>query len=873
MLLIAFFAMVMHSRSFGQNKPSINLDTYKSWSTVTRGGISNNGKYAFFLITNKPIGNNTFVIKTVDKKWEIKLLNVVNPIFTKDSKYLIGQLPNDTLFKLDLITKHIDKISNVKSYDLVLKGKSEEIVYSKGITKDLILSTQKGKESVLISDVENYTISPDRTFAIVEQSVPSGTKYISKLSRIEFESGNIKIIYSGSKPSKIEFDHSGNQIAFMAKMSNHYSLWYFKRNLLSSKIIANESNNGIPPKLELSDYNYNFSKDGESIFFYLKNSEIRNAQEDSDELVISSYKDNYLQGETKVNYGIKTYLSILNIKSKKVIQLLNEDEEISDDSFKHKTDSLFVIDYHKGNYDELYLPGSKVSHYLVYSRTGKRRVIEENQSTNLQCITISNTGKYIVYYDQQKKNYINYIVSTGDKINLTRNVGDNIYRYDTHDYSQPEVFPVGIVGWLDNDEGILIRNSYDILCIDPLLRRSPIDLTLGIGNRNKIVFNVIKHLINNKLSWNSEVVVSNFNTFTKDFGYSKIRISKAPKLEVLSSRATYVCPLEDAYAPLDSNILIKSKDVDTYLVLRQSSKNAPNFYFTNNLKEFIPLSDNQPQKNYNWLYSELHNYNDNQGRSYQGILYKPENFDSTIKYPLLFMYYDKFSNTLNAFPTVELPGANFSISIAVSNGYLVFLPDIIGDFGKPGEGALRSVVSAIDHLGKYSWADTSKIGVAGHSYGGFETNYIITHLNSVKAAISGAGFSDLISTVYDLWGKNGPSSKQDYFLNRTPKMKASLADSPDIYIENSPLLLGKKITTPLLLMHNQQDGAVPYNQSRQLFMLLRSLQKPVWWLNYRNENHAIGNEKSQLDYNIKVFQFLDHYLKGKPEPKWMIDHS
>lgn len=867
---MGFLAMTLYINSSAQQKPTIKIDTYKTWTNVTDGGISNNGDYAYYITSNKPVGSSTFTIKSINGRWTKEFINVTNPIFTNDNKYLLGQLQNDTLFKLNLKTKQVDKLYDVKSYQIIKTQNVEKLMCYKKSSNDLFLSDDKQKRKVLVSNVFNYLISSDLNVLLVQQ-IDTAATY--SLSLLNLTTGKNKVIYKGTKVSKMIFDDQGSQVAFIVNNRNLYEIWYYNNSLSQSKIIADTVKSSFD-KLQIDDSYLQFAKDGESIFFNLKQDRNQPLDDVKSTLMLSNYKDREINVGSQLEKNNRSYFSILNIKSKKIIQLLKDTEQLIDESFKSETDSLFVIESMNASYHDLYVRNLKpANYYLCNTRTGERRIIEKDRSSLLQKISISKNRKYIVYYDQESGNYINYVVNTGKKINISHKIGESLIRNQLKDYIKPERFPVGINSWIENDEGLLINSAYDIWCVDPLGIKDPINLTLGSGNKNKIIYSILKQPDSPYLKWNTEAIVSTFNTQTKDYGYSGVLISKNPKLVKFSIDRTYVFPLEAQYFALEPNQFIKAKNSNVYLVKRETAKSAPNYYFSRNLKEFIPVSDNQPQKKYNWLFSELHNYKDSSGNNYQGILYKPENFDSTKRYPILFLYYEKFSNILNSFPSVDLPSANFSISTAVSNGYLVFLPDILIQPDRPGQGALQSVLAAVNHLAENKWADTSKMAIAGHSFGGFETNYIVTHCNQFKAAISGSGFSELISTIYDLWGSNSHMTKQGYFQYFSPKMQSSLIDAPSAYIENSPLLFGKNVTTPLLLMHNQEDQQVPVTQSRQFFLMLRSISKPVWWLNYKNEDHGISNENNALDYNTKVFEFLDHFLKGDKEPQWMADHS
>ncbi len=254
------------------------------------------------------------------------------------------------------------------------------------------------------------------------------------------------------------------------------------------------------------------------------------------------------------------------------------------------------------------------------------------------------------------------------------------------------------------------------------------------------------------------------------------------------------------------------------------------------------------------------------GRPNQGILYKPENFDPRKKYPIIFYYYEKLSDELHLFSNPASTEGPINIPWFVSRGYLVFTPDISYSLGEPGASALNSVVSAAKYLEKFPWLDASKMGLQGHSWGGYETNYIISHTNMFAAAASAAGPSDFVSGYGSLLG-SGESAQFFYEIHQM-RIGATLGDRPDLYISNSPVFNVNSVTAPLLIMHNKRDVPVPWSQGVEFFTGLRRLNKEVWMLQYDDQGHILYG-KAAMDYTIRLTQFFDHYLKGFPAPMWM----
>ncbi|QHS58335.1 alpha/beta hydrolase family protein [Chitinophaga agri] len=421
---------------------------------------------------------------------------------------------------------------------------------------------------------------------------------------------------------------------------------------------------------------------------------------------------------------------------------------------------------------------------------------------------------------------------------------------------------------MKDDTFVLINSTYDLWKADPNAKVSPIVLTDGEKN-NTLFYAVEKDPSGSLVDKQSEILLTAFNLDNKNFGFCKFNPYTGRSV-LLSLEARYSGHLQDLYTHFGEEDLIRSSNGKAFLVRREKADSEPNYYFSQDLRYFSALSDIQPHKQFNWLKAELCTYKDQAGNNLQGVLYKPENFDSAKSYPVIFNIYETKSNLLNNFDKPVLAVADFSIPILVSNGYVVFLPDIAGRSKYSGDGALNSVNAAIDFMSNFSWVNTAKLALVGHSFGGFETNYIITHSKRFAAAVSGAGISDMIRLASGIWGDG--DSQQSFAQTTYLMMESTLADDPDTYIRNSPILSSKNVTAPLLFMHNDGDGSVNFEQTRSFFIVLRDLNKPCWWINYRGQSHGVSGETNQYDFNKKVWEFLDHYLKDKPMPEWMKEH-
>jgi dipeptidyl aminopeptidase/acylaminoacyl peptidase len=251
----------------------------------------------------------------------------------------------------------------------------------------------------------------------------------------------------------------------------------------------------------------------------------------------------------------------------------------------------------------------------------------------------------------------------------------------------------------------------------------------------------------------------------------------------------------------------------------------------------------------------------------QATLYKPENFDPKKKYPMMVYIYERLTQNVNHFVN-PAPGTSINLSYYVSNGYLVLTPDIVYTTGYPGQSALKCVLPAIQAVVNRGVVDESAIGIQGHSWGGYQIAYMVTQTNRFRAVEAGAPVADMIS-AYDgiRWGTG--ITRQFQYERTQSRIGGSIWQYPTRFIENSPIFWADRVQTPVLILQNDGDDAVPWYQGIEFFLALRRLGKEVYLFNYNGQPHGLRSRPDQKDYTIRMQQYFDHYLKGAPAPDWM----
>lgn len=204
----------------------------------------------------------------------------------------------------------------------------------------------------------------------------------------------------------------------------------------------------------------------------------------------------------------------------------------------------------------------------------------------------------------------------------------------------------------------------------------------------------------------------------------------------------------------------------------------------------------------------------------------------------------------------------------VSNGYLVFYADIHYKIGDPGVSTYDYVVSAAKMMAQQPYVDAKRMGIQGHSWGGYEVNALVTQTGLFAAAASAAGKADLVSSSGI--PKVGGMDWHDMIEVGQCRMGVSIWENTAAYLRNSPVYGADKVTTPLLIMHNKKDPVVDWStDGLQFFTHLRRLNKKVWMLQYDDAGHTLNSDKDMLDYTRRLQQFFDYYLKNAAPPVWM----
>jgi dipeptidyl aminopeptidase/acylaminoacyl peptidase len=862
---ILYFLISLLSIYCFSQRPPIDFNSLNHWPSVEDAKISRDGKYALYFIRSAQLDNKdtrTLVLTATDAHWKCEMHNIASDAqFTGDSKRAIFYGAEDSLEIIDLGSSSTQYIAHVKSFGLPLKGDGKWLAYHlNSVSNELRLSNTSTDQEISFNQVAEYKFNNQGTYLIIQTKRNSDSQMT--ISCLDLNNNRVDKIWVGQQAGNIVFDADGKQLAFRSDSSDgkivKRSLWHYILGAANAHIVSGN----LYPKID-SDYLIEdiagFSQDGSDLYFSVKPKEqVLTPDTGSVKVDVWNYKDTKLQSQ-QLNEPTpqRSYLSVVHIQDQKVMRL-----EYEYDYCHERNGNCALVDQVGGDSD----PGewkwnaaSRHSFVLVSTKDETRRLITQYAAT------LSPEGKYVIYYEPTLRSYFTYQTRSGILRNITGSVLTKWTEYD-NDEPGAALAVIPLAGWTRDDATVLLYDQHDIWQVDPDAKTPPINLTRGIGRMNNIAFRLGVDYHGSPISATQKLLLTALNRKTKDNGFYSLTLGtgKGPKKLTMGAFIYYV-PFSyvlDGGAPA-----LKADGAEAYIVRRMSANESPNYFFTTDFNAFQAISNIHPEGSYNWINSQLVTWKTMNGTFSQGVLYKPENFDPQRKYPMIIYYYERLSDQLHMYIKPNVSDGPINIPWFVSNGYIVFTPDIHYRTGEIGASALNSIVSAAVYLSHMPFIDKKHIGIQGHSFGGYETNYLVTHTRIFAAAMSAAGVSDLISHNGSLWGSG--SGQMSFYETGGGRMSATLWQRPDLYIKNSPIFNVGQVTTPILLMNNKKDGSVPFAQGLEFFTALRRLGKKAWMLQYDIGEHRIDDPKACEDYTIRLTQFFDHFLKGSPAPKWM----
>jgi dipeptidyl aminopeptidase/acylaminoacyl peptidase len=742
---------------------------------------------------------------------------------------------------------------------------------------DLVLRSLADGAERTFTDVAEFHFTEDGKQLIYAVSARDTAKNGVFVARPGSSDAPTALLDGKGKYLKLTLDENQTQLVFLsdrddaASKQPKWKLYRWDRQAPTASELVSAATAGLHDGMAVSDRgNLSFARDGSRVYFGVaKPSEKADdtsaasdsggaaipapavASEDKAVVEVWNYKDEYLQTVQKVRAARdrdRTFEAAYLIPEHKLVQL-------ADDSMESVTTSespqwILGSDDHQyrkeGDYDEHY-----VDTYLVDATTGQRKLLVKK---NHGQTSWSPSGRYLLSFDG--KDWSTISVPDGKTVNLTSGLGVKFFNEDTDTPSTPGAYGNG--GWTKDGKWVLLYDRYDIWKVAPDGSGAK-NITAGYGRSHEIRLRSVRTEADSRERWidpAKPLFLQAENLKTMDTGFFRGSLDGGEPKQLIMAAKSFSAP-------------VKAKDADVYLLTAQTFNEFPDLLTTDNsFKEMRKVSNTNPQKaGLLWGNSELVNYKNADGVALQAALYKPENYDPHKKYPMMVYIYERLTQNVNHFVN-PAPGTNINVSYYVSNGYLVLEPDIVYTTGYPGQSALKCVLPAVQAVVDRGVVDEKAIGIQGHSWGGYQIAYMVTQTNRFRAVEAGAPVADMIS-AYDgiRWGTG--ITRQFQYERTQSRIGGSIWQYPTRFIENSPIFWADRVQTPVLILQNDGDDAVPWYQGVEFFLALRRLGKEVYLCNYNGQPHGLRNRADQKDYTIRMQQYFDHYLKGAIAPDWM----
>lgn len=694
---------------------------------------------------------------------------------------------------------------------------------------------------------------------------------------------------------QLVFSDAGNQIAFLANCDDfksktpRWAVFHWKSDQKMATKVATESSVGLPVGWWISsNTNPTFSENGQRLFFDTapvpeavlkerqgmeksKDGESAKPELEKAKLDVWHWQDPLLQPQQLLQAERerrRNYRAVYNIKSKKLIQLATL--KVPDVRIDPRSPSRLVVGSSNMPYRKMLswdIPGFQDT-YLINLDSGVVETIIEKSKFSA---TLSPDGQFVTWFDAEARKW--YAISTGknrEPVEISKGIP---YPLQNELHDTPSLARAyGAAGWLENDAGLLIYDRYDIWLVDPTGQDAPVCITNNLGREEKIRFRYQR--LDRELraiSPEQSVLLSAFDDETKASGFYQLTLT-APSSGEAKTSGESISPKLKRLMMLDERVsgLSKSKNTNDVIFSRSTFRRCPDLWSsTTAFKKIYRISDINPQQeNYRWGSAELVHWNATDGQPLDGILIKPDGFNPKKKYPMMVYFYERNSDNLHSYYTPAAGRSIINHSFYVSRGYVVFIPDIPYKTGEPGPSAANAILPGVESIVKQGFINPKKIGMQGHSWGGYQTAYLVTQTDMFACAESGAPVSNMTSAYGGIRWSSGMSRMFQYERTQS-RIGADLWSARDKYIANSPVFFADKINTPLLILHNDQDGAVPWYQGIELFVALRRLEQPAWLLNYNGDPHWVMKDANRKDFAIRMQQFFDFYLMDAPEPEWM----
>lgn len=897
--VLVVLAVVSPPEVWAQEKRVLDHDVYGIWKTLGTRAIAPDGRWALYTLEGEE-ADTELVVTHLDEDREIRIPRGVRPTFTQDSRFAVFTLrpsrealeaardrrsggadgmPRDSLGILDLSSGEITRIANIQSWSLPSGAAGWVAFHLHPANERDAENNTPAHGTLVLRDLDRgveerfpqataYRWASSGGFLLVADSTGTDGSEVRLLGVTPGGSEPVQLIAASGRLRGLNLDETGSQVIFLHQppdlMSDAcWNLHHWQAGDAEARIAVHANTPGMPDGWCVREFSQpGMSEDGTRLYFGTAPpptpGDVLSPLEARVDVEIWHWQDPELMSVQNVRVNQerrRTYLATLRLDADRMVQLADLDLPTVQTPSHPGARMTFGRDTRAHGIESSWESPNFADVYLVDLDSGERTLFLERTQGQP---SFSPEGQWITWYEPSLRHWFVRSAAGGEIRNLSEVLPHPIWN-EQHDAPSPPG-SYGTAGWMEGDQAILLNDRFDIWAVDPSGATPPRSVTAEAGRREGVRYRMLRvGREGPTLAAQESVMLSVFNPQNKQAGFATTRMNAgaAPTSLIMEDRS-FSTPL-------------KADDADRLLFTQETFVEFGDLWTSDlQFRGRTRVSDANPQQaEYRWGTAELVEWLSADGIPLQGVLMKPEDFDPNRQYPMVVYFYERWSDGLHTHYAMVPHRSRIAFPMYTSDDYLVFIPDIVYREGYPGESALNAVNPGIFKLVEAGFVDRERIALQGHSWGGYQIAFMVTRSERLyRAAAAGAPVANMTSAYGGIRRETGLVRQFQYERTQS-RLGGSLWDMPLRYLENSPLFWVDKIETPLLIMHNDSDGHVPWEQGIELFTALRRLGKPAWMINYRGEPHWPTTFPNRVDWNVRMKQFFDHYLKDAPAPQWM----
>ena len=902
--LLILLLFIASADVHAQDKQPLDHDVYSIWNQMHTSSISDDGDHVLYVLGPE---NEDDTLR-VDRADGSHVLDVprggVDAQFTASDRHVIARInppedeenddpPADSLAVVDLDAEDVMRIPEIQSYALPEEngtwlayrhadvddaeengegnGNDENDNNGNGERPDAgnpltLYNLDTGDETTFEHATSHFEFTDDGDWLVYAAATPDSTD--DGVYAVDTETGEQTPMLTGpGSYEELTLDEDGTQAAFLTNRDDvdadepEYTLY---RGDLGAEatLVADQTTDGVPEDWWVSEHgSVSFSDDGTRLFFGTRptpredtTATLRGEEVEVDVWHWEDPRPQPAQLEQRDQELQRTYQAVAHLdEDERVVQLARE--EIPDVTVGDNGNADVAVANTNRPYRKQMSWDFPTYYdiYLIDVTTGEERLIKEEFQSPGQ---LSPDADYVMWWNLYESEWYAQSTEPGSEpINLTEAVPHSLSNH-MHDRPYPAP-PYGAAGWTEDDAQFLVYDQYDVWAIDPEAPEDAYAVTGETGRDQNLTFRHVDLDDDDAIDPDEAQLFHTFDNETKAAGYHRGDLGGGALDELVM--------MDRHFSGLQ-----KAEDADRLLFQREDVQEFPDLWTADlDFDGMQRVSHANPQQdNYRWATAELMSWTSLVGEDLDGILYKPEDFDPDEEYPMMVYFYNRHSDGLHQHEPQRPHRSVINRTFYASRGYVVFVPDVVYEEGYPGQSAYNSIMPAVTQLADRSYIDGDRVGIQGHSWAGYQISYLVTRTDFFAAAAPGAPVSNMTSAYGGIrWGSG--RSRQFQYERTQSRIGGSLWEYPMRYWENSPLFEADRITTPLLIMHNDDETAVPWEQGIELFMALRRLDRPAWLINYNDQPHWPVEYHLMVDWQMRMQQFFDHFLMDEPAPQWI----